>query len=111
MDLRTKKTRRSIKNAFLQLRASKDIERITVKELADLAEISKATFYLHYHDVYDLSDDLEKEVIQSCLDSIPADGETPDVEICGLKIHIEKIEQRRVITAIIQKQTAEETEE
>lgn len=71
MDLRTKKTRRSIKNAFLQLRARKDIERITVKELADLAEISKATFYLHYHDVYDLSDELEKEVIQSCLDSIP----------------------------------------
>lgn len=71
MDLRTKKTRRSIKNAFLQLRASKDIERITVKELADLAEISKATFYLHYHDVYDLSDELEKEVIQNCLDSIP----------------------------------------
>ena len=71
MDLRTKKTRRSIKNAFLQLRASKDLERITVKELADLAEISKATFYLHYRDVYDLSEELEQEVLQNCLDSIP----------------------------------------
>ena len=71
MDLRAKKTKRSIKNAFLQLRAKKDIERITVKELADLAEISKATFYLHYHDIYDLSNDLEQEVIQNCLANIP----------------------------------------
>lgn len=71
MDLRAKKTKRSIKNAFLQLRAKKDIERITVKELADLAEISKATFYLHYHDIYDLSHDLEQEVIQNCLANIP----------------------------------------
>lgn len=70
MDLRAKKTKRSIKNAFLQLRAKKDIERITVKELTDLAEISKATFYLHYHDIYDLSNELEQEVIQSCLENI-----------------------------------------
>lgn len=70
MDLRTKKTKRSIKNAFLQLRSKKDIEHITVKELADLAEISKATFYLHYHDIYDLSEEMEKEVIKSCLESI-----------------------------------------
>ena len=31
MDLREKKTRRSIQNAFLQLRAHKPLERITVK--------------------------------------------------------------------------------
>lgn len=61
MDLRTIKTKRNIKNAFIQLRTKKPLERITVKELAELAEISKATFYLHYHDVYDLSDQLQKK--------------------------------------------------
>ena len=55
MDLREIKTQRSIRNAFLQLRSEKPLERIRVKELAELAEISKGTFYLHYHDVYDLS--------------------------------------------------------
>ncbi len=70
MDLREKKTRRSITNAFLQLRRQKPLERITIKELAELAEISKATFYLHYRDVYDLSDQLQNEVIQSVLCSI-----------------------------------------
>ncbi len=70
MDLREKKTRRSITNAFLQLRRSKPLERITVKELAELAEVSKATFYLHYRDIYDLSDTLQEEVIQNILSSI-----------------------------------------
>ena len=70
MDLREKKTKRSIKNAFMQLRAQKPLERISVKALAELAEISKATFYLHYRDIYDLSDQLQKEVIQNVLSSI-----------------------------------------
>ncbi len=70
MDIREKKTRRAITNAFLQLRKYKPLERITVKELAQLAEISKATFYLHYRDIYDLSESLQNEVIQEILKSI-----------------------------------------
>ncbi len=71
MDLREKKTRRSIRAAFLQLRRGRPVEKITVKELAQLAEISKATFYLHYRDIFDLSDSLQNEVIQSILEHIP----------------------------------------
>ena len=70
MDLREKKTKKNIKNAFLQLRAHKPLERISVKELAELAEIIKATFYLHYHDIYDLSDCLQKELIHNILNDI-----------------------------------------
>lgn len=71
IDLRTKKTLRNIKNAFIQLRAYKPLERISVKELADLAEISKATFYLHYHDIYDLSEQMQQEVIRDIFKDIP----------------------------------------
>ncbi len=70
MDLREKKTRKNITNAFLQLRRKKPLERITVKELSELAEISKATFYLHYKDIYDLSEQLQNQVIQNILDKI-----------------------------------------
>lgn len=70
MDLREKKTKNSIKNAFIELRARKPLERITVKELSELALISKATFYLHYHDIYDLSDCLQKEIIQRVLENV-----------------------------------------
>ena len=62
MDRREIKTRQAIRNAFLALRAHKPLERITVRELADRAEISKATFYLHYHDIYDLSESLQEDL-------------------------------------------------
>ena len=70
MDLREKKTKRNIRNAFIELRAKKPLERISIKELAELAEISKATFYLHYKDIYDLSETLQKEVIENVLSCI-----------------------------------------
>ena len=67
MDLRIKKTKNNIHNAFLQLRAKKPLERISVKELCEIAEISKATFYLHYKDIYDLSETLQQNVIKDIL--------------------------------------------
>ena len=60
MDLRQQRTKRSIVNAFLALRSERPLEKITVRELSERAEIHKATFYLHYHDVYELSEQLEK---------------------------------------------------
>lgn len=63
MDLRQQKTRRSIANAFLTLRRQKPLERITIRELAELAQIHKATFYLHYPDIYALSEELERELV------------------------------------------------
>lgn len=67
MDLRKQKTRRAIKQAFMQLRQERTLEQITVKELSELAQISKATFYLHYRDIYDLSECLQQEVIEKII--------------------------------------------
>ncbi|MGN0478819.1 MAG: TetR/AcrR family transcriptional regulator [Hominenteromicrobium sp.] len=70
MDLRQKKTLRAIRNAFFQLHARKPLEKITIKELSELAEISKATFYLHYRDIYDLLEQLQKEIVGAIFDRI-----------------------------------------
>ncbi len=70
MDLRKKKTVRNISNAFLELRAKKALEKITVKELCEMAEISKATFYLHYKDVYYLSDQLQQDTLHRMISGI-----------------------------------------
>lgn len=70
MDLRTKKTRDSITRAFIELRAEKSLNKITVKELAEKAVISKATFYLHYKDIYELSDILQDGLVAEVIDSI-----------------------------------------
>lgn len=65
MDLRKRKTLRAIRDAFYALRKTKNVEQITVTELTQRAEISKATFYLHYRDIFDLSEKLKQEVIQA----------------------------------------------
>ena len=70
MDLRIERTRRSIINAFIELRSQKPIEKITIKELAEHACINKATFYSHYEDIYDLAEQLETETISSIVKGI-----------------------------------------
>lgn len=70
MDLRIEKTKRSIINSFLEMRSKKELEKITVKELCEKAQINKSTFYSHYHDVYDLSEQLETEVVNSIIEQM-----------------------------------------
>ncbi len=70
MDLRIEKTEKAIRNAFLKLRSEKALEKITIRELCELARINKSTFYAHYPDIYALSDTLENETIGSVLDVI-----------------------------------------
>lgn len=70
MDLRVIKTEHGIKNAFIELRSKKTLEKITVRELCQKAQINKSTFYAHYKDIYDLSDTMEKEVVASIMNSI-----------------------------------------
>ena len=70
MDLRTEKTERSIINAFIELRAKKPLEKITVKELCQLARINKSTFYAHYSDIYELSDVLETQMVTAVIESL-----------------------------------------
>lgn len=70
MDLRIEKTERGIKNAFLELRSKKSLEKITVRELCECACINKSTFYSHYKDIYDLSDTMEAEVVRSITSTI-----------------------------------------
>lgn len=71
MDLRVKKTRASIKKAFIELRAQKSLEKITVKEISERAMINKATFYTHYKDIYDLQEQLEDEVVVNVIKQMP----------------------------------------
>lgn len=63
MDLRVVKTRRGIKTAFLQIINKKELSKISVAELARLAEINKGTFYLHYSDIYGLYTEMLEEYI------------------------------------------------
>ncbi|WP_169865166.1 TetR/AcrR family transcriptional regulator [Sutcliffiella halmapala] len=60
MDIETKtdrrilKTKKAITEAFLELFSDKEIEQITINEIAERANVNRGTVYLHYTDKYDL---------------------------------------------------------
>ena len=62
MDRRTQKTQKAIREAFLILLGKKNIDKIKVAEISQLADIGRGTFYLHYNDVFDLYDQVEKDL-------------------------------------------------
>ena len=65
MDLRVIKTKKNIRDAFLELRKKYSLDEIKVNTLCEKAMVNKTTFYNHYQDIYELSDELEREVLDN----------------------------------------------
>lgn len=61
-DRRIRKTKQVLRQSFASLLAEKPLEDITVKELTERADINRGTFYCHYKDIYDLKDQIEREL-------------------------------------------------
>ena len=55
-DLRVLKTQLAIRGAFAELLEEKPFSSITVQNIIDRAMINRKTFYNHYHDKYDLAE-------------------------------------------------------
>ena len=64
MDRRVRRTKALLLQGLIQLMEEKDIKDISVKELSDLADINRGTFYLHYSDVYNMLGKIEEELFQ-----------------------------------------------
>jgi len=56
-------TRMIIRDSLIELMQTKPIVSITVKEICELADISRSTFYFHYKDQYDLLKQIEEETL------------------------------------------------
>lgn len=69
MDRRIAKTKAAIIRAYLELTSTKDNHRITVTEIARIADIDRKTFYLHYSQVEDILEEMIHEKI-SALDAL-----------------------------------------
>ncbi|MBN6888622.1 AcrR family transcriptional regulator [Cytobacillus horneckiae] len=64
IDRRKKYTRMVLKESLMKLLHNKPIASITIKEICELADINRSTFYSHYSDQYDLLYKIEDEIIQ-----------------------------------------------
>lgn len=71
-DRRVERTRSAIISAFKEMIIEKDFKQITIKELAERANINRKTFYLHYESMeeilFDLSIDLSDQIFESLND-------------------------------------------
>lgn len=75
IDRRIRKTKKQLRQGLTKLMEEKSVKDITVRELSDLVDINRGTFYLHYKDVFDMVEQIEKELFESfhdVLDKHPA---------------------------------------
>lgn len=101
-DLRTKRTRKMILEAFINLVEEKGYEHVTVSDIASQAMINRATFYAHFKDKQDVYDYIFKEAVtQFMIVLAPVQlGRTNQLQLHAIEqiiTHIfEKIQENRV---------------
>lgn len=80
-DLRVKRTKKALFDAFFSLISSKPFDEITINELCDTAGVRRATFYKHYSDKFDfltaytqvLRDNFDTKMVRSGKPTLTAD--------------------------------------
>ena len=101
-DLRTKRTRKMILEAFINLVEEKGYEHVTVSDIASQAMINRATFYAHFKDKQDVYDYIFKEAVEQFMIVLaPVQlGRTNQLQLHAIEqiiTHIfEKIQENRV---------------
>ena len=70
-DRRVRRTKKLLTQALTQLLQQKQAKEITVKELTELADMNRGTFYLYYKDIFDMLKKIEDSMF-AALDAIMA---------------------------------------
>ena len=76
-DRRVRKTKKLLRDGLAKLMKEKPIKSITVRELSELVDINRGTFYLHYKDIYDMVESIQSEMFEEfnkTFDEYDADG-------------------------------------
>ena len=63
LDRRVRKTRARLRECLVDLLKTKKVQEITVRELTEMADLNRGTFYLHYRDVFDLLEKTEEALL------------------------------------------------
>lgn len=73
-DRRVERTRNAIISAFKEMIVEKEFKEITIKELAERANINRKTFYLHYESMEEILFDLTLEISDLLFDILNEKG-------------------------------------
>jgi AcrR family transcriptional regulator len=63
-DRRVKYTKQALRDSLIALLQKKPIEKVSIKEICEAADINRSTFYAHYTDQYDLLSQIERELLR-----------------------------------------------
>lgn len=72
------RSKKLIRNAFIELLQTKPLDKITVTNIVEKADLNRGTFYAHYADINMLIQSIEDEIAQSMYDLL-ADAENPNL--------------------------------
>ena len=70
IDRRVVKTKKAIHNAFAKLLTEKELNDITISDIAELADINRKTFYNYYAGIYEVVDEIEDGIVQTLRDAL-----------------------------------------
>src|SRR5699024_6265730 len=76
-DRRIPRTRAQLRHGLALLMEQKSVKEVTVKELTDLVNINRSTFYLHYTDIYHMLESIENELVEETLHTLHAHPVSP----------------------------------
>lgn len=62
-DLRTQRTQKSLREALCRLLDQKPVNKISIRELTEQAEVSRCTFYLYYDSIFAMVSALEEDML------------------------------------------------
>ena len=69
-DRRIIKSKKAIKKAFMSILATNDINDITIKNIADLADVDRKTVYNYYNGTYEILNEIENEMVSTINDAV-----------------------------------------
>lgn len=91
--MKDSKTKCKIAHAFLKLRGKCLPEKIKVKDICEIAKINKTTFYNHYTDALELSNEIDEKSVDRIIEIFPEKlclFESPKTYIEGLACAIDR---------------------
>jgi len=101
-DPRVKKTRRGLRDAFIQLILRKGYDSISIQEITDEAETARITFYRHYRDKEELLTDclneLYEELVEKTEREITAGA---DSRASAFRVFYEHLEEQEQLYRIL----------
>lgn len=119
------RTERAITNALIQLLKRKPFEKITVQDILDETPVTRATFYAHFRDKYEVAERMLEVFIQTRNELHTAYLSSPTQSLNSLlknakfgkdftdalmKIHTEKVDFRRTLAEEMEKEYLESSQ-